>query len=39
MVEIHPDPEKALSDGRQSLDFKQFESMREKLNTLMHTQA
>lgn len=25
IIEMHPDPEKALSDGYQSLDFKQFE--------------
>ena len=24
-LEAHPDPEKALSDGYQSLDFHQFE--------------
>ena len=24
MVEVHPDPRNALSDGQQSLDFKQF---------------
>ncbi len=25
MVEVHPDPEKALSDGQQSLNFQEFE--------------
>ncbi|MFH1268827.1 MAG: 3-deoxy-7-phosphoheptulonate synthase, partial [Planctomycetota bacterium] len=25
ILEVHPDPEKALSDGYQSLTFKQFE--------------
>lgn len=25
IIEMHPDPERALSDGYQSLDFKQFE--------------
>lgn len=27
MVEMHPDPEKAMSDGYQSLDFSQFANM------------
>ncbi len=27
IVEVHPDPEQALSDGYQSLDFGQFEEM------------
>ena len=27
IVEVHPNPEKALSDGYQSLNFKQFEDM------------
>ncbi|HEY4234791.1 MAG TPA: 3-deoxy-7-phosphoheptulonate synthase, partial [Lacipirellulaceae bacterium] len=27
MVEVHPNPEKALSDGYQSMTFKQFEAM------------
>ena len=27
MVEVHPDPESALSDGYQSLDFAQFEEL------------
>ena len=27
MVEIHPDPESALSDGPQSLHFDQFEAL------------
>ena len=27
MVEVHPDPESALSDGYQSLTFKQFEEL------------
>ncbi len=25
MIEVHPDPEKALSDGQQSLNFEEFE--------------
>lgn len=31
MVEIHPDPERALSDGEQSLTFEGFESMMGRL--------
>ncbi len=31
MVEIHPQPEKALSDGAQSLVFKQFEDLMQRL--------
>lgn len=27
IIEVHPDPERALSDGYQSMNFKQFESM------------
>jgi 3-deoxy-7-phosphoheptulonate synthase len=27
IVEVHPDPESALSDGYQSMTFKQFEEM------------
>ncbi len=34
MVEVHPDPEKALSDGAQSLTFDQFDDMLEKLKLL-----
>ena len=30
IVEMHPNPEKALSDGYQSLDFGQFETMMKK---------
>jgi 3-deoxy-7-phosphoheptulonate synthase len=37
MVEIHPDPENAVSDGRQSLTFKQFEQMTRKLSILEET--
>lgn len=31
MVEIHPDPEKALSDREQALSFSQFEILMEKI--------
>ena len=30
ILEVHPDPEKALSDGYQSLNFKQFEETMTK---------
>jgi 3-deoxy-7-phosphoheptulonate synthase len=29
IVEVHPDPESALSDGYQSLDFAQFAGLME----------
>ena len=31
MVEVHPEPDKATSDGRQSLDFRQFTALYKKL--------
>jgi 3-deoxy-7-phosphoheptulonate synthase len=31
MVEVHPDPDKALSDGRQSLSLGEFRKMMEEL--------
>jgi 3-deoxy-7-phosphoheptulonate synthase len=31
IVEVHPDPAKALSDGMQSLDFSGFRSLMEML--------
>ncbi len=34
IVEMHPNPEKALSDGYQSLDFKQFEDMMKKCKVI-----
>lgn len=34
MVEVHPDPEKALSDGPQSLNFKDFERLFLKIEKL-----
>jgi len=34
MVEVHNDPENALSDGAQSLKFDRFTQMMEKLNPL-----
>lgn len=34
MIEVHPKPEEALSDGAQSLTFKKFEELMEKLRPL-----
>ena len=34
MIEFHPDPPKALSDGEQSLYFEQFEEMMKELYQL-----
>jgi chorismate mutase/prephenate dehydratase len=34
MVEIHPDPEKALSDGEQSMRFDQFRQMTQELEKM-----
>ncbi|MEJ2507240.1 MAG: 3-deoxy-7-phosphoheptulonate synthase, partial [Ignavibacteriaceae bacterium] len=34
MVEIHPVPDEALSDGQQSLSFPQFKSMMMELEKL-----
>jgi 3-deoxy-7-phosphoheptulonate synthase len=31
LLEVHPDPDRALSDGAQSLDFAGFESLQESL--------
>jgi 3-deoxy-7-phosphoheptulonate synthase len=31
MIEIHPDPAKALSDGRQSLDLESFQTLANEL--------
>lgn len=35
MIEVHPDPEKALSDGPQSLNFKEFEKLYNKMQRLI----
>lgn len=32
MVEVHPNPEKALSDGMQSLHFEEFEDLMNSIN-------
>ena len=34
MLEVHPDPEKAMSDGYQSLTFEQFAETMEKCRTI-----
>ena len=34
MIEIHPEPEKALSDGEQMLNFEQFEELMKKVKGL-----
>jgi len=34
MIEVHPDPEHALSDGPQSLHFKEFKKLRIQLREL-----
>jgi 3-deoxy-7-phosphoheptulonate synthase len=34
MVEVHPDPERALSDGQQSLNFDKFSRMMENLRPI-----
>ncbi len=36
MVEVHPEPEKALSDGPQSLNFKEFEKLYIKIKKLLN---
>jgi 3-deoxy-7-phosphoheptulonate synthase len=32
LVEVHPDPDNALSDGEQSLDFAEFDAMMAELD-------
>jgi 3-deoxy-7-phosphoheptulonate synthase len=34
LIEVHPDPDHALSDGAQSLDFDRFERLLEQLKAL-----
>ncbi len=34
MIEIHPDPDQALSDGAQSLNFDQFDELLDRVNEL-----
>ncbi len=35
LVEVHPDPEAALSDGRQTLNFQQFEHMMQRMEKIL----
>jgi 3-deoxy-7-phosphoheptulonate synthase len=37
LIEIHPDPDRAMSDGAQSLDFVGFSKLREQLKLLAPT--
>ena len=39
LVEVHPNPAKAMSDGEQSLTFEQFESMMRDLQPYIALQA
>ncbi len=32
MIEIHPEPDRALSDGPQSLDFEQFRALAREMS-------
>lgn len=34
MIEVHPDPQNALSDGAQTIDFEQFDRLMESLRQL-----
>jgi 3-deoxy-7-phosphoheptulonate synthase len=34
MVEVHPKPEEALSDGMQSLDAEQFEQLMREIRAI-----
>jgi 3-deoxy-7-phosphoheptulonate synthase len=34
MIEVHPDPDRALSDGAQTLSFAQFDSLLTNLRRL-----
>jgi 3-deoxy-7-phosphoheptulonate synthase len=36
IVEVHPAPEKAISDGAQSLDLPQFQKMMKDLEPYIH---
>jgi len=36
IVEVHPAPEKAISDGAQSLDIAQFQKMMKDLQPYIH---
>lgn len=34
MIEVHPNPQKALSDGPQSLSFGQFKNLMERVRAM-----
>ena len=34
IIEVHPEPERAMSDGYQSLDFEQFEQTMTKIRKI-----
>ncbi len=34
MIEVHPDPEHALSDGPQSLHFREFERLKRQIESM-----
>lgn len=36
IVEVHPDPDKAMSDGRQSLNYNDFNSMMEQMAKILN---
>lgn len=36
IIEIHPDPEKALSDGPQTLNFKNFEKLSKEIERIVN---
>lgn len=35
MIEVHPDPSTAMSDGAQTLNFEEFDQLLESLKALM----
>ncbi|HDY71636.1 MAG TPA: 3-deoxy-7-phosphoheptulonate synthase, partial [Nitrospirae bacterium] len=35
MIEVHPEPERALSDGPQSLNFREFRKVYKKIIDLV----
>jgi 3-deoxy-7-phosphoheptulonate synthase len=39
IVEVHPEPEQALSDKEQALDFPAFECLMRRLDALLETEA
>lgn len=39
MVEVHPDPDRALSDGQQTLTFPEYKALSEDLHRLSRFQA